>query len=164
MVKLGSGNGILNALSQFHEESTAHGGLADLAANSRDAGATVWRLQGGFFGPQDAVKDVLCFSDDGPGPCIEDQPTAESLHRMIKPGISTSTDEQSKIGQAGVGSLSGSLVLGSSVLFATRGSDTLHLLLVSEGYNDWLRNAKVDDAEVLPLDYPIDPRTGERSR
>ena len=131
---LGSGSGILSALGQYHEESGPHGGLTDLAANARDAGALNWRLQGVIM---NGTSMIAC-SDDGPGPCEPGaaDPSAEALLQLVRPGVSNSTDDAGKIGQAGIGALSGPLVMGGSVLFATHSPRETHVLLISESFND----------------------------
>ena len=151
---LGSGGGILSALGQYHEESGPHGGLADLAANARDARAKRWRLQGARVNG----KEVVAISDDGPGPRMQGEdpdtarPSLAALQRMVKPGCSSSTDDSSKIGQAGVGTLTGSLVIGRSILFATHTETDIHLLLVSEPFTE-VRTKQDCDAEVIKLSY-----------
>ena len=160
---LGSGTGILAALGQYHEEAGPHGGLADLAANARDAGATKWQLQGwtGTLDQTGEKMDVVACSDDGPGPCLPGStvPSAEALLRMVKPGTSTSTDDASKIGMAGVGSLTGSLSIGGSVLFVTQGvcpTTALHrvyLLLVSERFGEQRKAEGCLDAEIIQASF-----------
>ena len=153
--KLGSGSGIFSALGQYHEESGPHGGVADIVANARDAGAQTWRLQG----TRVSGTEVVAFSDDGPGPQPANRPqgssavppTADTLLRMVRPGSSSSTNDASKIGQAGVGTLTGSLVLGASVLFATHDNDELFVLLVSEPFNEKRRADGIGDAEVIQV-------------
>ena len=148
--KLGAGNNIFAVIEAYHDaEAPAHGALADLAANSRDVQASRWRILG-------KVLDgghVLCIVDDGPGPVARgtQYPTPLSLAGLVRPGLSTSTNDATKIGQAGIGTLSGTLALGDAVIFATASPSELFVLLVSKAYNRSLSERGLEDATLITL-------------
>ena len=156
---LGSGPSILSAFSKFHDSSLPHGGLADDVANSADAGAKTYRLLGTTL-PATSTRpqpvDIIITCDDGPGP--HPAPSLDALRGLVRPGSSHSTADAAKIGQAGIGSLSGPLTFGRTVVYCTRSEASAFVILVSEAYNEQRRG---EWCAILALERHDDRWAGE---
>ncbi|KAH0624966.1 hypothetical protein JD844_032926 [Phrynosoma platyrhinos] len=118
-------------LEYLHANSTTHdflfGAIAELADNSRDAGATRLdiltvdnvNLQGGF---------MLCFLDDGCGM------TPREATDLVYFGRSSKRSNPTMIGRYGNGLKSGSMRIGKDFMLFTKKETTMTCLLFSQTF------------------------------
>lgn len=167
---LGSGPLALQLFKTIHSghggsRGAVHGALLDIIANPRDAGAeNVTMLVGAVNAPASQGRarkstDVVVFHDDGPGPRDRDgddfkpHPTMEALRHMLRPGCSTSAGNAKALGQAGVGSLSGCLALGDTVIVATHTPEHVFVLMISLPFNSTLASEGEHEAKLIELTF-----------
>ena len=145
-----------------------HGALLDDHANRVDAGAkNITTLVGIIEAPSSAAQrlqkktETIVIFDDGPGPRERERssgefkvhPTDVALRRMVFPGCSTSADDPTKIGQAGVGTMSFAAALGDTAIFATHTPETIFTLMVSLPFNARLAAEGQHAAKLIELKY-----------
>ncbi|EOD24770.1 hypothetical protein EMIHUDRAFT_238379 [Emiliania huxleyi CCMP1516] len=114
---------------------SAQTAFKDKAANAKDAGATEFKVEvRTIYG-----KTALLTYDNGPGPvdAVQGSPTCGTvtLDSFMGPlfnlGGTTALGDARKIGQYGVGAITGPLRIGKDVLVATRSADYLYCALLS---------------------------------
>ena len=142
-------NYIKSLLTSHDSAQTA---FKDLAANAKDAGATA------FMVDVDRIcgVDVLITWDNGPGP-VEADPDSPfvgtiTLNSFMGPlfdlGGTTALGDGGKIGQYGIGAITGPLRIGRRVVVATRSADYLFCALLCSSLIE-------DQADGILLPYLV---------
>ena len=144
------GNKPRSILNMERAHTTPHACLKELAANSRDAGATTFSMLGEML-PEGL--GTLIVVDDGKGPCRKGdaQPCIDSFLDILDLGHATSADNPATIGEAGAGLKYGCLGIARDTLIATQNTSEIIVALLSASLHEDLEARDVRFTEIPHL-------------